>query len=527
MAFVFKGERFNPIKVQDGDFYMDLKKYDQKKNFIPFNSSSIKLKKDKVEILSEKEKYKKEYYRLLDKKKKMIYNSIKNIGKANKSNFKYQKRFERNREFMDPGLYNFNNVKNEKKKNNNLNNKIILKSTQYKKKNLDNPPTIPTIYQKKLKKKRKTKSLANLPINQNRSYLVHNKNVGPGQYEINDSELIKKREKNIINWKNSSKRTISLKLLKPFQKEAPLQYLNTIIEKPNKYKQSSVFKSNVFRKTFHKKDKDNKTGPGSYFNPKKQSSFKIQKKEEKFQFFSTSKPRFFQGKNIGCSDPGNYEVQSSFKDNLYNTNYGQFAFGVSSSRFIKRKQSVPGPDMYNWKKNFIKKTFNKRDYFISKQKRFKKKKIEEPDYSKMKEEKKIYKIPKQREKIKNSSLRKEKNYKKKIIHPEPGQYDISLNNISYQKKFKNIRELNKKEIEKLGFMSKENRFVNKKTNNRKDINNIQDQYHYNILKDPFQENIVPFCSSENRFVNKKKTKKPEYYSRRKPWNTKSFNITYN
>lgn len=523
MAFVFKGERFNPVKPKEGDFYMDLKKYGQKKNIIPFNSSSVKFKKVE-EKLSEKEKYKKEYYRLLDKKKEMIYNSIKNIGKRDKSNFEYQNRFKKERQFMDPGLYNFEIKKNE---HNNLNNKLILKNTQYKKKNFPNKPSIPTNKKKILKKNRKTKSLANLPNNTHGSYLYKNNNVGPGRYEINDSEIIKRREKNIITWKNSSKRSVSLKLLQPFQKQVPIQYKNNIIEKPDKYKQSSFFTSNVFRKTFCEKDKNIKIGPGSYFNPKTQSSFKVQKKDEKFQFFSTSMVRFIPGKKLCSVDPGSYQAGSSFKDdNIYNSNYGQFSFGISSSRFNQRKQSVPGPDMYTSKKNFIKKSFNKRDYFISKQERFIKKKIELPDYSKIKEKKNIYKIVKKSKK-KTYSVNKKNNYKKRTKQPEPGQYDITLNDISYRKKYKNNKELNKKKNEKLGFMSKENRFKNKKRIKKESDDDFYEESHYNILKDPIQENVVPFCSSKNRFENENNVKNPEYYSKRKPWNIKSFNITYN
>jgi hypothetical protein len=90
-------------------------------------------------------------------------------------------------------------------------------------------------------------------------------------------------------------------------------------------------------------------GPGSYFNPKQSTTFKVKDVPERLQFFGSTVERFNANaskvipSNIG---PGSYSVATSAtaaSKKMRNTNY--VPFQSSNQRFQEKQQQVeiPGP----------------------------------------------------------------------------------------------------------------------------------------------------------------------------------------
>lgn len=108
---------------------------------------------------------------------------------------------------------------------------------------------------------------------------------------------------------------------------------------------------------FESDDEDNQPGPGAYYNPQNQTSFKTGKKPERLQFFGSTVERFGENQqksNNGTQSnfapgPGSYHVQ-----NLMNYHKKQ-KFPQTQQGFISKEQRfqdihnkglTPGPGQY-------------------------------------------------------------------------------------------------------------------------------------------------------------------------------------
>jgi hypothetical protein len=88
-------------------------------------------------------------------------------------------------------------------------------------------------------------------------------------------------------------------------------------------------------------------GPGAYYNPNTQTSFKTGKKPERLQFFGSTVDRFNPGKstmkeplaNVG---PGSYNVHAQSKKRVQ-TVHPPFTSNEERFRGVLTTENAPGP----------------------------------------------------------------------------------------------------------------------------------------------------------------------------------------
>lgn len=519
MAFVFKKSRFPDLPDNLQDFNLNHLSYKIKSNKVPFNSTNKRGKIEKKETFDKNSEYLKQFYRMKDNKKKLIYKHFKEI-RSKKNTFDKEKKMDLKKDLtLGPGEYN---LKSEF-------DKIKKKRQSVKEK-------ISSLLDSKISKKMIKSHSENRNIFLKKDM---NKIVGPSTYYPLNGFIKNAKVGNIAKWKNQMNKTISLKALKDkFFSEN--DYYNLKNDQPlYKCKKSNFFYHS--KKDLNKIEK--KPGPGTYNS--KSSDIKIINKKSEFQFFKSSQRRFLNfEKNINPICPGMYIKKSLFKNKEYflgnksnNKNFGTFK---SRFNYYNPKDIVPGPGIYEFSDNIVKKSFNNKIHLFDNSNRFLSKKHYDH-------------FSKQENKMKNMNLRKKtnnltkmENYKKtknciikdKIvkkkkneeIRPEPAQYSLETHCINYRTKkkdskikrpIKNLRFLeitvNKEEIrkrnKKFGLNAKIKIIENK-------ILEEQDEY-----KETFKENQYPFLSNKKRFEDFE-IDNAKYYSKNPNWNSKTFNVNY-
>lgn len=132
---------------------------------------------------------------------------------------------------------------------------------------------------------------------------------------------------------------------------------------------------------FEDDDDEGAPGPGAYYNPKSMSSFQVNKKPEKLQFFGSTVDRFAPSKPTSASEmhtnigPGSYQVSNliNFHKKANNTVFS--AFNCTRGRFVEHecKETTPGPGQYNFiplAEQLAQKPATKHSMFGSKSNRF-------------------------------------------------------------------------------------------------------------------------------------------------------------
>lgn len=198
--------------------------------------------------------------------------------------------------------------------------------------------------------------------------------IGPGQYNI-PSDFDLKNRKGVM-WGRSASANNNPRRRRLKKTNLGPGYYNPISDfKPlYKYKQSAAFASDTPR-AFFKKEKrrslasrrtkidddsdeddseyleDATPGPGYYYNPEAQSTFKKQYKDHQFQIFGTASKRFKEStqpttKSIG---PGHYHKKTNMIKQSFNKRGMKAPFEISSKRFEKgiiQYNPNPGPGHY-------------------------------------------------------------------------------------------------------------------------------------------------------------------------------------